>query len=153
MAGPLVSPISSRRESIGLVDRYSETFFRIPVPVIFHSIAPRREKQTSARSAIITLSHPNHGKRVLFYIDEAPTNNCFLLSGAFQMFAINRCNKNFKLWASVAFSGLSYIEQMLWNHSSERWFWRNGTLKPSQVRSALGSKNLFLVVRLNEVNS
>ena len=87
MAGPLVSPTSSRRKNIGLVDRYSETFFRIPVPVIFHSIAPRREKQTSASSAIITLSHPNHGKRVLLYIDEAPTNNCFLLSGAFQMFA------------------------------------------------------------------
>ena len=87
MAGPLVSPTSSRRKNIGLVDRYSETFFRIPVPVIFHSIAPRREKQTSARSPIITLSHPNHGKRVLLYIDEAPTNNCFLLSGAFQMFA------------------------------------------------------------------
>ena len=34
---------------------------------------------------------------MLFYIEEAPTNNCFLLSGAFQMFAINRCNKNFKL--------------------------------------------------------
>ena len=97
MAGPLVSPTSGREENIGLVDRYSGTFFRIPVPVIFRSIAPRREKQTSARSAIITLSHPNHGKRVLFYIDEAPTNNCFLLSGAFQMFAINRCNNNFKL--------------------------------------------------------
>ena len=46
---------------------------------------------------------------MLFYIEEAPTNNCFLLSGAFQMFAINRWNKNFKLGASAAFSELCYI--------------------------------------------
>ena len=88
MGGPLVSLTSSRRENIGLVDRYSETFFRIPVPVIFHSIAPRREKQTSARSAIITLNHPNHGKRVLFYIDEAPT----LSVGCFLRIELHRAN-------------------------------------------------------------